>query len=429
MKKRFLLLCLILSLLFLCGCGAAEEAEAAIDAIGKVSLDSGKAIDYADSLLDALSARQLGQVENLDDFSDARRKYEQLCDLYDEAEDAINAIGTVTPKSGKLIEAAREAYDALEEEDLTEYAEDLRPILTDAESTYKRQTDILSTARDAIDAIGTVSLDSKDALDAAWDAWEEVKKADLLGYFEEETASLQAMDDQFLELNITHLYDSAVSCFAQGDFENGLAYTVKLRDGYADSAALQELTPIAVNAMLEEAQAMFNEELLQSAENLLAQCYNTFPSYCSTSDAYNSQLTALESKLESIRPKTGKVLHNSTGSGYGTMHITAGSEDALIKLESIENPEKYQLIYIRSGETATFSVYSGDYILKYTTGSQWYGTKEMFGADAVFTKADDTFTFSIAYSGNYVYYTDITVTLYSVFGGTLASEDIDPSDF
>ena len=102
-----LILCAALSI-NLCGCGKGkqvEAAEAAIEAIGDVTLESGEVIEAARTAYDALKPRQQEKVENYAVLTDAEAVFR--------TESAIDAIGEVTIDSGDAIEEARNAYDAL----------------------------------------------------------------------------------------------------------------------------------------------------------------------------------------------------------------------------------------------------------------------------------------------------------------------------
>ena len=108
----------------------------AIAAIGKVTLESGDAIAAAEAKLEALPEEKRAQVENADVLEVARAEYERLEAAVQKASDAIDAIGEVTLESGEKIRAARDAYDALAEDDLQDYLSDKYAILADAEAAY-----------------------------------------------------------------------------------------------------------------------------------------------------------------------------------------------------------------------------------------------------------------------------------------------------
>ena len=91
---------------------AADAVEKLIDAIGTVTLNSEEAIKAARDAYDALTEEQKAQVGNYQTLLDAEAK---LADLKaaDAVEKLIDAIGTVTLDSEEAIKAARGAYDAL----------------------------------------------------------------------------------------------------------------------------------------------------------------------------------------------------------------------------------------------------------------------------------------------------------------------------
>lgn len=114
MKRFFICILCVLLCLSLCACGKSEavrNTEAAIKAIGTVTLDSGAAIEEAEALYAALPEEEKEQVDNYDLLLTARDDYDAL--RVDDVEAKINAIGEVTLESGNAISQAREAYDAL----------------------------------------------------------------------------------------------------------------------------------------------------------------------------------------------------------------------------------------------------------------------------------------------------------------------------
>lgn len=90
---------------------AAADVDAAIDSIGGISLDSQAAIDAAWSAYNALSAEGQGYVTKLDDLKAADAALSDL--RVGQVVSLIDAIGTVSLNSGSAIDAAQEAYDAL----------------------------------------------------------------------------------------------------------------------------------------------------------------------------------------------------------------------------------------------------------------------------------------------------------------------------
>ena len=161
---------------------AADAVIAKINAIGTVTLDSKSAIDEARKAYGGLTKTQQAKVSNYAALTAAETTYAKLvADKADQdAADAviakINAIGTVTLKSKKSIDAARKAYDKLtaaQQARVSNYA-----TLTTAETTYaklvadKADQDAADAAIAKINAIGVVSRAAKSRIDAARKAYD-----------------------------------------------------------------------------------------------------------------------------------------------------------------------------------------------------------------------------------------------------------------
>ena len=159
-----------------------KSVEALIDAIGTVTLDSKSAIDEARAAYDKLTAAQQARVNNYATLTAAETTYAKLVqdkadqDAADAVIAKIDAIGTVTLKSKKVIDAARKAYDKLtaaQQARVSNYA-----ALTAAETTYaklvqdKADQDAADAAIAKINAIGVVSRAAKSRIDAARKAYD-----------------------------------------------------------------------------------------------------------------------------------------------------------------------------------------------------------------------------------------------------------------
>ena len=161
---------------------AADGVEKLIDAIGTVTLDSEEAIKAARGAYDALTDAQKELVGNYQTLLDAEAK---LADLQaaDAVEKLIDAIGTVTLDSEEAIKAARDAYDALTEEQQAQVGN--YQTLLDAEAKLADLQAADAVAK-LIDAIGTVTLDSEEAIKAARGAYDALTDAqkELVGNYQ-----------------------------------------------------------------------------------------------------------------------------------------------------------------------------------------------------------------------------------------------------
>ena len=161
---------------------AANGVEKLIDAIGTVTLDSEEAIKAARGAYDALTEEQKAQVGNYQTLLDAEAK---LADLKaaDAVEKLIDAIGTVTLDSEEAIKAARGAYDALTEEQKAQVGN--YQTLLDAEAKLA-DLQAADAVEKLIDAMGTVTLDSEEAIKAARDAYDALteEQKELVGNYQ-----------------------------------------------------------------------------------------------------------------------------------------------------------------------------------------------------------------------------------------------------
>ena len=179
---------------------AAADVEALIDAIPDPVTypDSKGAIDAAKDAFDALTEEQQALVddEHKDALADAEAAYKPLEDVAkaNAAKALIEAIGEVedTQDSKNAIDAAREAYDALTDDQKALITEDAPTIVT-AEATYTTLHANNFAAAEVvalINAIGTVEYTetSKNKIDTAKEAYNDLtdaQKAIVDGYLTE----------------------------------------------------------------------------------------------------------------------------------------------------------------------------------------------------------------------------------------------------
>ena len=127
---------------------AAEEVEDLIDDIGEVEFtdESKQLIDEAREAYDALTDDQKPLVSNYQDLLDAEEAWQKLVDDHaaaDAVKELIDAIGEVefTPESKALIDAARNGHDALTDDQKALIDEDTLKVLIDAEAAWQKLVD------------------------------------------------------------------------------------------------------------------------------------------------------------------------------------------------------------------------------------------------------------------------------------------------
>lgn len=191
----------------------AANVEDAINAIGEVTLDSGKAIEAAHRAYDAASGGARLQVTNaalLDEADNALLVLQAA-----PVEEAIEAIGEVTLESGEAIDAARKAFDGVEPE-VQASVRNAGALDAAAETLTNLRA---AQVEELISAIGEVTLDSAGAVKAAQDAYdalsqEEAAKVPNSGDLDaaaERLSALKKEQGQAMLSNFYHQHDQVTN--------------------------------------------------------------------------------------------------------------------------------------------------------------------------------------------------------------------------
>ena len=53
------------------------------------------------------------------------------------------------------------------------------------------------------------------------------------------------------------------------------------------------------------------------------------------------------------------------------------------------------MIFVYGGQTVNINIPLGKFVMKYCTGKDWYGYKELFGTNGSYSKSKDLFDFNI----------------------------------
>ena len=427
MKKTILILCLCLSLV-LSGCGGGAAAgqssgsENAVPAAENAAPESALAAEE-----EAGAAQAALQQAAIEAAAAEEERQESLREAAAAVDEAISAIGTVTMESGETIEAAREAYDSLEAEAqgyVTAY-----DTLTSAEADYEAMVNAVAETEAAIALLEDMTLDSQGDIDDAWDSYNGLSE-ELQGYVANYDV-LEGAQDAYKAL-VEEMGAAEVQArIDAGVYEDAISYGEQFALDYSDALGDSDVITLAVQkAKLYQAWSYYNANYLEDTQDKLDELYDEVEN--ETMLYYVDQLqNKLTGWIASIRPSNGKIISSSISGGYGELTVNSGSRDMLIKVEGAYDSSRYIYFFVRADSSATINVPDGDYIVKYASGDVYYGdgAEKIFGRDTSYTEADDTMSFSTSYSGNSVYYSVITLTLYAVAGGNLGSYSIDPGDF
>lgn len=207
------------------------KTKTSISRIGTVTLESGELIQKAEENYAALSDSQKEKISNRDELFAARAEYDSLV-----TEDLIEQIGKVTLESKDAITNAEESYEALSRE--AKNLVDNYKTLTDARKEHTRLDTAVKTAEDAIDSIGAVTLESKDAIEKARNAYDALLQDDLQKHLSGKITKLTKAEQEFDQLYSQHLYDTGMAHHAKGEYEEAIASFDTIIADYADTKVL-----------------------------------------------------------------------------------------------------------------------------------------------------------------------------------------------
>ena len=335
MEKRIIaaiLACLMIWSLTGCQLGSnpLKDAETAINAIGTVNLGSLEIIEYAESLVNAINVPERVKITNKNTLDRARTEYNRLDGLAKEAEAAAAAIGTVTLNSGEAIEKAKAAYALIADYDVIGRLDTTKAILDTAESK-----------------LASLEKEAEDLLAKAQGLYDSKRYS--------EVAPLIAP--------VIEEYDAL-----------GIA---------------TEYGTLAVKALCAYSQEEYNRQNYMNAVNLLMEA-TSYEYYCE-SGVY-AQISKLISDysvgMNKSVPKHGKILYRTQDAGANYIKVFAGPANTVVKVERLDDPSKYVLVFLEANKSEIIYLLNGNYKLKYTTGPLWIDEQHLFGDFATFVEMD-----------------------------------------
>lgn len=353
-------------------------------------------------------------------------------------EKEIDSIGAVTVNSEEDLFRIGEVFDSLSAKEQNKIRN--KDVLIAAVEEYARQMGLIADAMNAINDLDEITLNSKEELAAARNKYDLAKIYDLNGLMKEHEAVLKAAEaelevllkeqEQGLEYALSDI-DDIVSKFFSGEYNWAKSsFMVKVGKLQKDSDRKQYADTF-LTLIREQAQELYDDGSYVAAVTALLH-YDDFTDWASekTVAEIKKLKDSYVSEFNSKAPKNGEVLEQTYSKGTNKFTITAGPADTCVKIQSVNDPEKYAIMYIRANEKATlYNIKSDEYKVMYTTGPVWYGEEEMFGADATFVLYPNTINPQATPTGNGRRWTTYTATLTVGYGNQYGTQNMDPDDF
>lgn len=145
-----------------------------------------------------------------------------------------------------------------------------------------------------------------------------------------------------------------------------------------------------------------------------------------TPDSDSTVPNQMEIKMPTVsRPANRQIFRYSvsTSKPHAPLEITTppGGTDYFFIVEHLWDTTKNAKFYMYSGTTMEINIAPGEYEIYYASGTEWYGTKYLFGEGTQYHKFSDIFEFSDGYGW--------TVEMKKTSNGNLDSEMVDVADF
>lgn len=370
-----------------------QKAKRMIHRIGTVTLDSAEKIERAEQFVEELTQKQKDKVSNLDTLTEARAEYDRL-----EVQRTIDQIGKVTMDSEKVISDAERMYDALprnKRNEVTNYQ-----VLTAARKELTRLQTAIKNASDAIDAIGEVTLDSGSKIQKARSNYDALIKDNLESYVADKLKILTAAEIRYDQCISEDYYSKAVALYDKGEYDQAIdTFNIIIKD-YSKTTMLESAKTGVADCLIGKAQKAYEKNDQYNAEKIM----KTVEKQYQSSDKYKKLMDKIDRAIESARPNTGSEIESKINWGRCYFSVSAGDQDACVKVVNAYDSSKYKLVYVRAGQSTKIYVEDGSYTVKWAYGDRWYKIKNMFGENTVYKSYNGTVDFSTRYSGGMVYY-------------------------
>ena len=322
-----------------------SKTQAAIRKIGEVTLESEELILNAEELYNTLDEKQQERIDNREDLFAARAQYDALV-----MEEAIDKVGKVTMESSDAIAQAEKLYEGLSR-DAQNLVGNYRK-LTAAREELTRLEEAVEKASGAIDAIGQVTLESGGIIKDARSAYDALSKDNLEKYLADKLPTLTNAEKEFKQLHSQSLYDSGMAHYEDKKYEEAIACFDTIIADYADTEFLDDAKKTRADCQTALANQAYKKKDYYTALKTLD---SIEPEYQQL-DNHKTLRDKVQEAIKKARPKNGETVAGNIGWGRCYFKVTASDQDTIIKIQNVNKPSKYELIFIRAGKSHTIEV-------------------------------------------------------------------------
>lgn len=239
-----------------------NQTKFAIEKIGTVTLDSEEGILRAEQRYQELTEEQRNKIENCEVLFAARAKYDSLV-----TDAAIEKIGKVSMESKEAIVYAEQLYEALSEESRSLLKN--HKILTDARKEYDRLATAIKKTEDDIDAIGKVTLDSVDRIETARKSYDALKKDNLQPYLAGKLSVLIDAEKEYKQLKGQDIYETGMSHYENKSYEEAIACFDSIIVDYADTTVVDDAKVAKATSQIAQAEHSYSKRDYYTAMKML----------------------------------------------------------------------------------------------------------------------------------------------------------------
>lgn len=373
MKHKFFLPLLLVLILLLTGC-AVTEVENTIATLGVITLDSGDAVTAARNAYDALSENQQRKVSNIDLLVTAE-------DILAEMELAQeNAVEAIVDAQAALEDALPLTLDSGNDlaaaREVCEDAQDAIAVAPEPDELEKEMQTLLSTLEDMEE-----SLEDMIAMTDV------IAEVDALMDDGDLDAAVERLTD---ELKLSKRTEESSALLGERLEEIALDYVDDLTEDIRYTAAIDYLKPLlSLGNLPDDVGARLQDRMTEIM--YLRVEYNIDAGKLSTAltqldglrsankDRYtDSELDVLEERIwdiaETLSLANGQMLTNSIGSGNNELCVIAGEYDLVVSVSTLgTDTSGYKEFCVLAYSDYTTYLPSGNYIITISAGEHWMG--------------------------------------------------------